>query len=93
MSEWISVKDKLPELVHEVDRYGPVWSTPHVLCYVQDIFVVGYFDHQVEHWYNSCPDELLLDVTHWMPLPEPPDTHAPSDCDPTGRNIESGPGQ
>ena len=26
-------------------------------------------------------------------LPEPPDSHAPSDCAPTGRNIESGPGQ
>ena len=62
MSEWISVKDELPES-HEPfiarDKWGGIsvvkqrsWGDP-------DWLVGGL--------------QLSRDITHWMPLPEPPE--------------------
>lgn len=55
--EWISVKDELPE-------------TPRVIvCYRfgvgEAIFLQGTF-------YKTDYKTVYPDVTHWMPLPEPP---------------------
>lgn len=63
-SEWISVKDRLPEE-----------GTP-VLTYSADGFMVDYtilFDEidQPYVWARQLVDDYLK-VTHWMPLPTPP---------------------
>lgn len=65
MTEWISVKDRLPEWrewvlvthVGEVDRGRLIEDYGYPRGYYWD--VVGY--------------EGLIDVTHWMPLPKPPE--------------------
>jgi hypothetical protein len=56
-SEWISVKDRLPE------------NASPVLCitYKGNPFVARY-DHKWARWRVSG----TTDVTHWMPLPKPP---------------------
>jgi hypothetical protein len=64
VQEWISVKDRLPENDH--------WA----LCFMKDksfgtfrVFQWNYIDWQWNdgsEWYDEN------DVTHWMPLPEPP---------------------
>lgn len=61
VQEWISVKDRLPE--HEVD----------VLCYTiyQEIEILQ-FDESVKWWTGSEYDYEKEQVTHWMPLPQPP---------------------
>ena len=94
MNEWISVEDMLPGLVHEVDDIGPVWAMPYVLTYDDEslCYDVGFYNPQYKEWMSSNGSYGLI-VTHWMPLPEPPDSHAPSGCDPTGRSIESEPEQ
>ena len=60
MNEWISVKERLPEV--EAD----------ILAYIgEGSFVVCWMTHD---GYWQCPAYLMDkdDVTHWMPLPEPP---------------------
>ena len=64
VQEWISVKDRLPE--------NDQW----VLCFMKDksfgtfrVFQWNYIDWQWNDG-NEWFDEK--DVTHWMPLPEPP---------------------
>ena len=58
MSEWISVEDGLPGRV-----YVLVWESgcPNV----------GYLSGSGK-WYVDR-DEVTRGVTHWMPLPQPPD--------------------
>ena len=71
MSEWISVKDRLPELgdysVLAYWGHGGI-DMVHVADYFKDI--TAGVDHQGNQrftkWY------LTSGVTHWMPLPEPP---------------------
>ena len=63
MSEWISVKDRLPRNINEgfLITDGP------------DVFV-GFHSSNLE-WHMSngelCID-IDFDVFYWMPLPEPP---------------------
>ena len=64
VQEWISVKDRLPE--------NDQWA----LCFMKDksfgtfrVFQWNYIDWQWNdgnEWYDEN------DVTHWMPLPQPP---------------------
>lgn len=60
MTEWISVKDRLPECFTEVfvytDRYGGMLEMAHI---------------GVRGWMQNGAI-LIPNVTHWMPLPPPP---------------------
>jgi len=76
MADWISVKERLPELYQNVlvHYYNPHCVEPHnfAVAFRQnglDEFIPGKHIWHVD----SSPLELdELDVTHWMPLPEPP---------------------
>ena len=64
MSEWISVKDRLPNVHQRVLVYCQSKTIEkHVTACM---YMGGYFSRKVRN------------VTHWMPLPEPPeeDDHA-----------------
>lgn len=65
-NNWVSVKDRLPE------------NNDAVLFYVKNGigFLVGYFEN--EHWvetFGRLYCERIEDgtVTHWMPIPNPPE--------------------
>ena len=59
MAEWISVKDRLPERNQRVFVYRPE----------MDGADTGPMSVQ---WGWSCACKRT-DITHWMPLPEPPE--------------------
>lgn len=60
-SEWVSVKDKLPDI-----------ETSVLVCNEHgEIFLSWASDVDVFWFYNEEEDNR---VTHWQPLPEPPDT-------------------
>ena len=70
--EWISVKDRLPEAFDEVIVYfngfiSIAWRETEK----RKNGIVGW------HWDSQMHyPESLVNVTHWMPLPEPPkETH------------------
>ena len=56
---WISVKDRLPE------------SGVDVLVFTDDY--CAYTAHYDGYWWLSGEPTLSYNVTHWMPLPEPPE--------------------
>jgi len=66
---WISVKDKVPNL------NAFVLSTDGNLV---SITSYEYNEHIQEYYWNylssgcGCCDKDMPNVTHWMPLPEPP---------------------
>lgn len=72
MSEWISVKDKLPDK----DDINDYLITDGKRCFV------GFYRHKVKAWdnftlgwvqeYYSDGSVEDIEITHWMPLPEPP---------------------
>ena len=60
MSEWISVKERLPEDREEVLLAVAIVGLPRIR--------VGWYGGR---WYFLGAGRAK-DVTHWMPLPEPP---------------------
>ena len=64
MSEWISVKARLPEAGERV-------------LVSSGMFVGEAYRTSANTWYRHTGfplrDILHRDVTHWMPLPEPPE--------------------
>lgn len=67
--EWISVKDRLPGIDK---RIGDHVYSADMLVYDGSRRQEAYYCHTTNEWYNSY-DEELIRVTHWMPLPEPPE--------------------
>ncbi len=65
--KWISVLDKKPKegqmvfVIHNI-LYT---SRPIVCCFYKGLFTFGPQDMHL-------PSTIALEVTHWIPLPEPP---------------------
>jgi len=67
--EWISVKDKLPE-------GGKV-----LVCFQEPFFGsmtsevdVGFYDNKDSCWWLWNGERKIFRVTHWMPIPELPES-------------------
>lgn len=67
MTEWISVKDRLPDTFDDVLVYSNdcIISIAWRETEKRKNGIVGW------HWNSYC--KRLGYVTHWMPLPEPPE--------------------
>ena len=65
MNEWISVEDRLPPKAD--------WSGDLVLVYTEEgyIYTGLYEGEKADEWPDKFHDSGF--ITHWMPLPEPPD--------------------
>jgi hypothetical protein len=74
MQNWISTKDKLPELVDVL--FGIRISTKILVINEADI-LCAYLQYCVDdgtyRWYSTCSNRWSLEkVTHWIELPEVP---------------------
>lgn len=70
--EWISVGERLPECEIGAETKALLFVTSagrvEVGCFGRgSVWRDGYFRH-----YRTCVGWDVSDVTHWMPLPEPP---------------------
>ena len=62
IQKWIPVSERLPE-----DSRGVI------LCTRSRIVGVGFYDKNTRSWVQHYSGGgICVDVTHWMPLPEPP---------------------
>lgn len=60
MTAWLSVEEKMPD------------SDTDVIVAAEDGHVeAGFHDGRVWRWLNAC--QIDIDVTHWMPFPNPPE--------------------
>ena len=75
VQEWISVDDRLPEQPpNRVDEQGRSWFTPDIDCIVYDgkiVFAAHYSFQNKFFWYSDTLHPLK-NITHWMPIPQPP---------------------
>ena len=59
--QWVSVKDRLPEKFKNVMIFKEgLWDEPGI----------GYYADEI--WYAWLEGIGQTNITHWMPLPEPP---------------------
>ena len=65
--KWISVDDKLPEPEASVLVY------PYQNVYDEDFVITGYYEPVMSSWFSERGMEIK--VTHWMPLPLPPEVN------------------
>ena len=78
IDQWISVKDRLPEIlgryfVYEIKEEHlhncAAFNYPYPCCCVN----IAYFrSFQSNDWQWSSFTEMKCNPTHWMPLPQPP---------------------
>lgn len=76
--KWIPVTERLPETKgitsFDIDGCSYEWEKS---CFVLgcdvdgDIHCVQYIKDEESQWWEDDPGEIF-DITHWMPLPEPP---------------------
>ena len=85
-NEWVSVEERLPK--YNIREDGELISSK-ILCYCETDKTVhlvvsqkfytgrkGEIVHPVFRYYDEWGDEIE-DVSHWMPLPAPPDRRPP----------------
>ena len=65
-SEWISVKDRLPEKNSKVLVYIPKYKG------LYDGMHIAYYSHSLNMWVDLDRTYLFDHPTYWMPLPVPP---------------------
>lgn len=73
MSEWISVKDRLPMEPNDVrvfESIGVIATDGDMVC--QCNFDAGHGCGMPWAEWSSYNDIHMRKITHWMPLPEPP---------------------
>ena len=66
---WISITEKLPEVYKDaifVTTNGEIL----IACYFKDEYGYGYIESELNSY-------CISDVTHWMPLPQPPKESKP----------------
>ena len=68
---WISVRDSLPEQLANVLVHIKNDATDGSVSEV--VFLMGEFIDRVELQINRLDARACVGVTHWMPLPEPPE--------------------
>ena len=67
-NEWVSVEDELPEKNTQVLMWSARWKIAEAGSYYNQHFWV----------YSEIGDGYIADnITHWMPLPAPPDRRPP----------------
>ena len=75
--KWISVKDRLPDIYEEVIVAVPFWfedesgPTKKRGCCIRTARLMS--EREGAKWSVHIEDKWTTNITHWMPLPNPPE--------------------
>lgn len=73
--EWISVDERLPDCEQGAESEAVLFITKQGFMYTGYFGCGGiYHDRYFREYKNSTEGYDISNVTHWMPLPEPPQT-------------------
>jgi len=72
MSDWISVKDELPEFEQVVDVWV-IWRGRDLDVHGERLTDVEYYPEMEFPWNHEEINGYFDKVSHWMPLPNPPE--------------------
>lgn len=61
--QWVSVEDRLPRNGSHVLVFGPAWASRFMVCW----FTGRKFFEPIDS------DDVTPEITHWIPLPAPPE--------------------
>lgn len=64
MNEWISINERFPHKGQQVLVWFANSPEPYIDCWT--------FDNSNQYFRDFKPARGDMNVTHWMPLPEPP---------------------
>lgn len=67
--KWIDVNDAMPEDYNDREMVCLIVRNNQVMYARRDFLIFKYIWNADEYGFSIVPDE---EVTHWMPLPEPP---------------------
>lgn len=74
--QWISVKDRLPEIDEAVLAYARGKNDPIYKIVIASMSDRNMFDYRLKtkpYWREPWQFfDTMYEITHWMPLPEPP---------------------
>lgn len=70
---WISVEDEYPDYKTAVLAYGQRWKSYNEKAEPFPMLHVAYTKGEDEGWFTYGEKSHVYPVTHWMPLPEPPE--------------------
>ena len=70
---WISVKDRLPDIDKKSEVPG--WSKEVIGYHRQCGIVFCYCHISTREWILSKSCHITSKITHWMPIPEPPEVN------------------
>jgi hypothetical protein len=72
--EWISIDDRMPNIFAGKFKVRLKNGNETNAYYYQDkLGWISFYGHKTSHWWESTGHHKRLDdVTHWMPLPKPP---------------------
>ena len=73
--EWIPVTERLPDMQDEVLTYSECNGVR-----AGSVIVEGEGNEETI-WYLCRTGKISIDVTHWMPLPEPPESEKGGESD------------
>lgn len=75
-NQWISVKERMPKTVETINKNSEdefSLSSP-VLTFGKNGFAIAMVERDEHHEiFVSLDLDAIAEVTHWMPLPEPPE--------------------
>ena len=62
---WIKCSDRLPEPETFQDEY--------IICTFDGLVMASWFERDEKIFKDAHNGCIIMDITHWMPLPEPPE--------------------
>lgn len=73
--QWISVEDRLPEAAEMYNKNSEdeFSLTNPVLTFGKNGFAIAMVERDENHTIFVDLGDVIKEVTHWMPLPEPPE--------------------